>query len=337
MSVAFGSEINTGIPEYSGAPDTFNSIVAFSAGITGNTGSGSSVLYEAQQQNVGGVATMFLDFATANHVTSGNANFGFNLHMGNTLVNLTGANANVAAPVARGNGNYGLPEDMSWVGLTVSQNQVNNATWQFLTALTAVNGTIASALPKSGDMLTNFGFGYSGQYLYDDFNPGANTHTDQHAATFTPGLQGNGDTYTPEGFYWSNALPAADQYGTDRYMSTISNGVFTYTNGFYMYDSMQWDLQPIAGTGQINSGDSGGAIWNGDNVIGLNTYAFGVKNAAKTQESFYYGSLGGGLAFTPQDIAWLDNQATVYAAPEPASLIGLAVLGIGALVRRRRK
>jgi len=351
IGVAFGSETNQGAPPYSSAPDSgYQNIAAFSAaiGVGGVTNAGgSAVLYAAQQVNVAGVNTMFLDFATSAHVTASAGPYTFNLHEGAGLFTLNGANSTVANPVNRGNGNYTLPEDLAWVGDSVTQNQVTPAQWAYLTALTAVNGMIASAFPKVGDTLTNFGFGRSGQYLYDDFNPVAGTHTDQHAATFTPGLQANGDTYTAEGFYWDNTL-VGDQYGannaangalanTDRFTTTVSNGVFTYTDGIYEYDAMEWDLLPTVGTGQINRGDSGGAIWNGDDIIGINSFAFGSRSNGGAVEKFYYGTLGGGLAFTPQDITWLDNEATVYAAPEPTTLIGLAIFGIGALARRRRR
>ncbi len=332
------SETNAGNPLYSAAPDTgFESIAAFSTGITGNNGSGSGALYFARQSVLGGVNTMFLDVATAAHVVDGNAGFSLNLHNGNTIVNLGAANSSFLVQ-DRGPGTYNLPEDMAWMGVSVGQNQVDNATWNYLTGLTAVNGILASALPAVQDNLTNYGFGRSGRYFYDDFDPVANTHTDAYAYTYSEGVQPNGHTFTALGFNWQSDLAARDQYGTDRLTHTISNGTFVYTDRTYKYTSVQWDFRPTVNTGQINSGDSGGAIIDNSSLVGLNTFAFGSTYTigAVNGEDFLYGTIGGGIAFTPADVTFLNGKANSF-VPEPSSLVALGVLAVGVLRQRRSK
>ena len=63
---------------------------------------------------------------------------------------------------------------------------------------------------------------------------------------------------------------------------------------------------------------------------GYNLYQGGGK------ENFYYGSIGRGVRFVQDDVDWLEQKCRDFSAPEPASILAMA-LGVAALAARKRK
>lgn len=332
-SSALASETNLGIPEYSVAANTSTTLAAFSVSVQGNKGSGSGALFDADLTQVNGVNAIDLCIASADHVTSGqNANLmSVGLHMGNTLFTLNNTNSGI---LYHGRGNK---EDLSFVGAEVRQDQVTGAQWNFLTALVGALPGLSAYNPAAGDQLLNFGFGRSGKYLYRDTDALGNS-TLETADTFTPGLQANGHRFTALGFEYFRGDGAGVAYGTDRDTSTVADGAFNYVSGAYDYNSVRWTFSAANGTGQINSGDSGGAIYFDGGIVGVNTYAEGTVvqkdiNGNVTQEQFTYGQRGGGLAFSKGDVAWLESQC--QSVPEPSAFVVLGLGALALLVRRR--
>lgn len=338
-SVALASETNNGNPEYSSQANTVNSSYQDSVMLDGNKGLGSGALYDVvAYKTAGGKNAISLNIATADHVVRPNtgAYIDVGLHFGTGTFTLNSTNSTESYQL-RGPGSYQLNEDLAYVGVTITQDQTDAETWTFLNSLTSQNPTLGQG-GGSGSKLTNYGYGVSGKYLVDDFNVATGTHTEVALDTFTPGAQANGHVFTGKGFESEDDFGNQYNSGIDRLTTTTSVGVFDYASTNYQYNAMEWIMQDQAGFGQINSGDSGGAILSGGKIVGLNTFAVGstytLANGTINGEDFYYGSLGGGIAFTGDDIKWLNG---LVPAPEPASLLGLAALAIGAVSRRRLK
>ncbi|MHB8636451.1 MAG: PEP-CTERM sorting domain-containing protein [Fimbriimonadaceae bacterium] len=301
---------------------------------TGGTQYGSGGLFAMNSVTKGGNAAVTLGIATADHVFTNATNWIVSLPDGSGMVSLS-SQLVAESYTARGNGNHGL-EDLGFVGLTIYQNQVGASTWNYLQTLTDVNGLLGLASPTSGLVIHNYGYGRSGEYL---------TAAGPVLTTNTPA--------NVTGFQWSQAFPPADQGGAGigRVTNQISTGISEVNNtviaGYnYDYDAMTWALPANnpAHLGQINSADSGGPImsFNGS-MVGVNTLAKGQINAPNT-EDFVYGDTfagtsyaGAGVAFNQGDLNFLNNSYAIVAAPEPTTMLGLALLGIGTLARRRRR
>lgn len=339
LSSAFASETNNGNPEYSSQANTVYSSFQDSVLIDGTgIGYGSGALYNVSATTFNGQNAVEFNIATADHVMRPMTLDALNvtLHFGTGSITFNDTNSTDTFQLF-GPGAYQLPEDLAWVGVTVEESQVDAETWAVLNSFTSQNPSLGMGGSQNAQ-LTNYGWGLSGKYLVDDYNPNTQTHAQAALDTFTPGAQANGHVFTGVGFESESDFAAEYRGKTDRFTKTTSNGIFDYYDGFYQYNAVQWDLLDKAGYGQINSGDSGGAILDNGKIIGVNTFAFGNTytkgGGAITGEDFYYGSIGGGLAFNAADINWLNS---FIPAPEPASTLGLAALGAGLIARRRRR
>ncbi len=302
-------------------------------------------VFAAEIDGVPGSETLCLGLATADHVMNGVNTWNDTFHdgAGGTLSFASGSHfGTYVSRTATYGGVAGAPEDLGFSGLMIQEDEVSGAQWNALSSLVSGAPGLAEASGTAGIIESNYGWGRSGQYWVKDVTTG----NYYYMPTFTPGVQVggplNGDTLQGVGFYWTNTMAASYQPGTDRFTTTTSNGLQTYTSGGYKYQALYWTLQNQLNYGQINSGDSGGGIvsFNGA-LVGVNTYAQGQVFNNKTQEGFAYGSQGGGVGFTNDDVTWLTAQWNHYnsecqSVPEPAEwTFGLASLVL--IAKRHRK
>lgn len=348
-SACFGSETNLGNPLYSGNPSSNLSSELFSVMETHSDArfnyTGSMAVFAATLSGVPGNEMLCIGLATADHVLTGVNRWNDTFHSGagGTLgfASSTHFGTYISRSVGYG-GVTGAKEDLGFSGLMIDEDEVTAAQWSALTTLVSGAPGLATASATAGLVETNYGWGTSGQYWVEDVTTGKY----YFMPTFTAGLQTggpfNGDTLKGVGFYSSNTMAANYQSGIDRFTNTTSNGLKTYSDGTYTYNALYWSLQNKVNYGQINSGDSGGGIISfTGSLIGVNTYAVGQVFNRGRQEGFAYGSEGGGVGFTNDDVTWLTAEWQHYDAvcesvPEPSEFAAMG-LGILAFLFRRRK
>ncbi len=196
---------------------------------------------------------------------------------------------------------------MGYLGVTLKYSNLTAKQNQYLEQLSAVQiGVVADTYRGAA---RSYGYGQSGTYQYD--------------IGFSNKL----------GF---KLLPGANPFGTHRFVNhTIKRGG-TKISGNYNYDQLSWDASTAVGEGQLAPGDSGGSFMINGKLAGVNTYVTETSSAI-LGEYYAFGTAGGAYRFSDADKTWLLGEAQKYqAVPEPMSLIALS-MGVGALLRKRKK
>lgn len=345
VSLSLASETNfiNGAGTYTD-PSVNYSTANFSAYVSLPGSSGSAALFSAKYDDSTGEPEICLGFVTADHVMTGENSYSYYLHDGNHFDQLDSGSLTHEYDARGKDSRYAGNEDMGFTGFKVVQAFTDPNEWNNLLGLTqassGINGILGTASSTSGLVQTNYGYGLSGRYLFHDTISG-NSFT---ATSYTPG-PGGGENLVGDGFAWRNTYPAGLGAGTDRFTNTHSSGIVAGANiTGYQYDSLQWKVENKNGYGAISQGDSGGAILNFNGaLVGVNTFTTGAvyKDGAGnvTGRDWDYGSTQGGLAFTNDDVNWLNNQFMTFcdqAAPEPLTLVAFAAGLLGLLVFRRR-
>ncbi|MFM9873195.1 MAG: PEP-CTERM sorting domain-containing protein [Fimbriimonadaceae bacterium] len=275
---------------------------------------GSGGLFGKSTTTVGDVDYINLCFATADHVLNGSS-FS-SVKFGNGAELTRGASSLYMQKL----GGWDNNQDLAFFGLSFRldalQNPFQGGTYaSFLDSLTTLNVQAYDYSVVDNAKVTSYGYGRSARYL----------------------VNGNGDRI---GFQWDSNLGGAGASGIHRNVNHTTLSFNTYSEGPYDYEAIKWETSDQAGEGQINSGDSGGVIsLSSDNHawVGVNTYAVGdpYRSMGVDYEAFLYGSEGGGLGFTANDVDWLNTSCMEFeAVPEPASMV---ILGFGAILALRRK
>lgn len=299
-----------------GGPLYLNSFDASVRLLNTNNAGSATLIGRRSNITIDGQKYHKLSFATADHVMTGKTlnKVGFE---GTPFIDFSGGNpveVNTgrfeAAVGAAANFTYtwsaGL-RDMGYLGVTLKYSNLTAKQNQYLEQLSAVQiGVVADTYRGAA---RSYGYGQSGTYQYD--------------IGFSNKL----------GF---KLLPGANPFGTHRFVNhTIKRGG-TKISGNYNYDQLSWDASAAVGEGQLAPGDSGGSFMINGKLAGVSTYVTETSSAI-LGEYYAFGTAGGAYRFSDADKTWLLGEAQKYqAVPEPMSLIALSV-GVGALLRKRRK
>ncbi|WP_165246685.1 PEP-CTERM sorting domain-containing protein [Paludisphaera soli] len=171
-------------------------------------------------------------------------------------------------------------------------------------AFAGLSGTVQIGTAAVDDVLDVYGFGRTA--LTDPFasNP-IDLGQDGYAYAYSAPVRGDYDGYVP-----SNPNAGPEHYFATRFDTDYRH-------------------QPRHGNGR--SGDSGGAAYSGDTLVGLSTFSSTAQSIAPFGRTGY-------LKLThPEVRSFLARVVPTAAVPEPSSLVLAAIAGLAGIHRIRRR